>query len=184
MNAVSAKPRRSMRVATIFTGVAAATIGVAQVANAQAVRPANAQDHRPATMGGMRGMRPAAALSSIRSSIDCTGNGKDPHWLHVSTAFLDPFGGSHVVSQCFGFKGYYVSPPKTVGAFAECGGTNHGFLVGAYGGRSKSFFYGPGTTYHTLNWSHLYGVDINSWTGNDACPEAPYLGEQSPWTFR
>jgi hypothetical protein len=178
MNAVSAKPRRRMRVATIFTGVAAATIGMTQVANAQAIHPANAQDHRPTNMRGIRGMRPAGRLSgSIRSSIDCTGNAKEPHWLHISTTYVTPpINSSHVVSDCFGFKGYYESPPG-IGAFAECGGTNHGYLYGSKGSHSTSFAYGPGTTYHALGWSHLYVVIIKSWTGNDACPEAPRLGQ-------
>jgi hypothetical protein len=45
MGAASSKsrPRKSMRVATIFTGVAAATVGMTQVANAQgAAYPASA----------------------------------------------------------------------------------------------------------------------------------------------
>lgn len=152
------RPRKLMRAATIFTGVAACTAGAAQVANAQD-RPANAA-------------RPAGAINgSIRDASACGFKGSHPNWLHVSTTWYHSPGYTYT-SVCFGFKGAYQSPPYT-GIRTECGGNNHGFLQGANGGHSVSFFFGPGTTYHGLYWSHLYDVGITSWTGNDGCPIAP-----------
>ena len=173
MAAASSKPRprRSMRVATIFTGVAAATVGVTQVANAQEIRPANLQDHRPANA---RGMRPAGTIyGNTALAQNCGFAGSDPTWVHVSAIYslYNPI----VVSDCFGNRGEYQSPPY-IGARGECGGNNHGFVLGVNGGRSKSFVFGPGTTYHKLSWSHFYTVDINSWTGHDTCPEAAGFG--------
>jgi hypothetical protein len=166
-----------MRVATIFTGVAACAVGMAQAANAQVTDPANARDVRPP-----HAARPAGAIfGSIRDASACGARGVDPNWLHVSTNFLlgQSRGGSpnytYVTSVCFGFKGEYQSPPG-IGINAECGGNNHGFVLGVNNGRSRSFFFGPGTGYHDLSWSHLYTVAINSWTGNDKCGEAPNYG--------
>jgi hypothetical protein len=172
--AVSASgPRRAMRVATIFTGVAAATVGMTQVANAQDHRPANLQDHRPGHLRG--GMLPAGRLSgSIKSSIACALSGKHKTWVHTSiTNYWSS--GYEYTSDCFGGKGFFTSPPFT-GLRAVCGGNNHGYVEGELGGRSKSYHYGPATGYHTLDWSHFYWVTINSWTGTDGCPHGPDFG--------
>jgi hypothetical protein len=70
MNAASSKsmPRRAMRVATIFTGVAACTVGVTQAAHAQGIGPGTAA-------------RPAAShTGSIRISNLCAFNGRDKNW--------------------------------------------------------------------------------------------------------
>ena len=66
MKAVSTKPRRSMRVATVFTGIAACTAGVTQVANAQDARP----------MG--------RASGSIREYTECGIHGVDPYMERYS----------------------------------------------------------------------------------------------------
>jgi hypothetical protein len=161
------RSRRSMRVATIFTGVAACTAGATQVANAQEVHPANEA-------------RPTYVYGSIRDSYACGFLGTHKTWLHVSTTSYNSGGaggtGVSIRSVCFGFRGSYYSPPYT-GIRAECGGNNYGFLDGSADGRPRSTTFGPGTTYRTLSWSHLYLVRINSWAGNDTCPEAPDFGE-------
>lgn len=162
MPAISTKPRsrRSMRVATIFTGVAACTVGMTQVANAH-IRPAG----------------PAGAFkNSIQLAHDCAVDGIDHEWLHISNSSNPAPEATFVASNCFGYRGLYLSPPG-VGINAECGGTNHGYLVGTQAnGRSWSFFYGPGTTYHQLHEAHLDYVVINSWTGTDTCGIAPFFG--------
>jgi hypothetical protein len=157
-----------MRVATIFTGVAAATAGMSQAANAEdTAHPA--PRHTPDTTG--HAFRPAGRLSgSIRYNENCANQSIDKNWLHVSTNT-----GSSILpyaSYCFGFKGTYLSPPG-IGVNYECGGNNHGYLIGVNGGRSKSFHFGPGTGYATLKWSHLDELWINSWTGTDACGKPP-----------
>lgn len=181
MNAGSSKPRKTMRVATIFTGVAAATAGMTQVANAQEVAH---HDVRPSSKHVGRTFRPAAAAltnGSIRDASVCGARGVDHTWLHVSTNFLlgQSRGGSpnytYVTSVCFGFKGTYSSPPG-IGINAECGGNNHGWLAGSKNGHTASVLFGAGTTYRNLSWSHLWALHISGWTGNDTCPEAPYNG--------
>jgi hypothetical protein len=155
-----ARTRRAMRVATIFTGVAACTGGVAQAAHAQGIRPETA--------------RPAAShTGSIRIANLCGYYGTDKNWEHVSTTSYNDEGYQYL-SMCFGYRGAYESPPYT-GVRAECGGNNHGYLVGLNGGYARSFWFGPGTTYYGLYWSHLYTVAISGWAGADACPIAPDL---------
>lgn len=169
--------RKSMRVATIFTGVATCTAGLAQVANAQDV--ANPVGRNTSKHIG-RTFRLASKNGSIRYYNSCAARGVDHTWLHASTNFLlgASRGGSpnytYVTSVCFGFKGSYYSPPG-IGINAECGGNNRGVVFG-YKPQFWSFFFGPGTTYHALNKSSLYGVEIDGWTGTDQCPIAPHFG--------
>jgi hypothetical protein len=145
-----------MRVATVFTGVAAATVGVTQVANA-AIRPAGRY------------------AGSIREASNCGERGIDKAWLHVSTTSYGDLVTLYV-SDCFGFKGTWLSPPNT-GINAECGGGNFGYLIGRYDkGGSWVANFGPATTYHKLSKSHLSTVAIDSWSGNDTCGKAPRWG--------
>ncbi len=152
-----------MRVATLFTGVAAMTVGVTQAANAQAAGKPAAK-HAGA-------VRPA--LKRIDGSIQyydsCFEWSTHPTWQHIATNFPNESGHyGQVRSVCFGYKGILSGPPG-VGVYSECGGNNHGYLDGENNGRSVSFAFRPGTTYATLNWSHLYDVLITSWTGTDKC---------------
>ena len=125
------RPRRSMRVATIFTGVAAATVGMTQVANAQdAAHPAAKQ----ASKHIGRSIRPAGRYDgSIRVVSGCHEHGTDKNWLHLSTGYYTT--GNTQTSWCYGYKGAYESPPG-VGVNRECGGNNHGYLAGTNDGRS------------------------------------------------
>lgn len=155
-----------MRVATIFTGVAACTVGVAQVANAEDIRPA-------VPAGTIQG--------NIKSAASCGSKGTDRTWLHVST--VSNFSELAVpvtrwMSDCFGNSGWYNSPRGT-GIVAECGGNNYGAVSGLTA--SKKFWsttFGPGTTYRTLNKAHLSNVFISRWTGTDKCPEAPNFDKE------
>jgi hypothetical protein len=170
MDAASSRPRsrRSMRVATIFTGVAACTFGAAtQVANAQEAIP-HAAGH--AAQGIGRAMPDSKVYGSIRYVPICGYRGSRRTWLHYETYqsyYLPDY------SWCFGYKGLSESPPG-VGIYSECGGNNHGLLVGVNAAGDKwSTGFGPGTTYRKLNEAHLDAIFINSWTGNDKCGEAP-----------
>jgi hypothetical protein len=165
------KSSRRLRVATVFTGVAAAAVGVAQTANAQdAAGPAAKQGvQHPGTAMAKR------ISGSIRSAGDCAYRAApiDPTWLHISTSSRGDY-----VSFCFGGKGIIQSPPG-IGLFHQCGGNNKGFLVGSSGGgKLLSTTFGPGTTYRQLDWPHFLDVTINGWTGNDKCPVAPYVEDQ------
>jgi hypothetical protein len=161
-----------MRVATIFTGVAACVVGGTQVANAQEVRPAGTQD----IQGYGQAALPGWVYSGyITSAIACGNAGVDKPWLHVSTTNPQT---NKITSLCFGNQGRSVSP-RFVGARAECGGTNHGVLTGFKNSSSVYFKFGPGTTYAKLSWSHLNTVYIGSWTGTDQCPKAPNFGKNA-----
>jgi hypothetical protein len=169
------KPRKSMRVATIFTGVACATFGVTQVANAQDAAKSVAR-HTSKRVGGA--IHPAAKYDgSIRYASDCGNRGIDKNWLHISVTSYS--GGEDLatyLSDCFGYAGTWLYPPRS-GIRAECGGNNKGYLMGQEkNGDSWYLGFGPGTTYRTWNESHLDNVTINSWAGTDACGRAPDYG--------
>ena len=170
------RPRKSMRVATIFTGVAACTFGAAtQVANAQDAAP-TAPTH-PATHARLA-IADGRSYGSIRMSDGCAEGNVHKTWLHVSVNNSSPY--ANLIpyrSWCFGYFGLWNSPPG-IGIVAQCGGNNHGLLVGVTAAGDKwSATYGPGTKWRTLEEAHLYGVFINSWTGNDECGYGPHAGD-------
>jgi hypothetical protein len=169
MGAVSSKskPRKSMRVATIFTGVAACTVGVTQVANAQDVTHAA---HKASAKHIGRQLRPEVSrFGSIRSNSGCVYKDADPTWVH---AYWWDASQDTSLSMCYGFKGDIVSPPG-VGITYECGGNNHGSMLGYSDNGNKQWLYdyGPATTYTHLNKGSLYQIGIWSWTGTDKCPQ-------------
>jgi hypothetical protein len=156
-----------MRVATIFTGVACAVGGATQVANAQDAGHTAAR-HMSEHAG--RAIPNSPVYGSIRSAYLCGLRGSHQNWLHYAAyySYYTPN-----TSFCFGYKGLSESPPG-VGIYSECGGNNHGLLVGVTtAGRKWSTGFGPGTTYRKLDEAHLTAIYINSWTGNDKCGEAP-----------
>jgi hypothetical protein len=159
MGAASSKSRakKSMRVATIFTGVAAFTTGMAQVADAQDTHAAV----RPTSKNIGRAVHPAGRVDGSIEYADCT-EYSYPTWFHYLAMSRTVF------SYCFGDYGAWYSPPG-VGLLSQCGGNNHGGLLGAKGGANVSATYGPGTTWRKLDWSHFYLITINSWTGHDGC---------------
>ena len=176
MDALSgkSKSRRSMRVATIFTGIAAVTVGVTQAANAQDVAHPAA---KPTAEHAGGAIRPAGRFDgSIEEYTSCAGYHVDPHWLHISTASLPFYGRGIIGSTCFGFKGIYSSPPGT-GIYGECGGGNYGYIDGENKGKIVSLAFGPGTTYRHFTWSHYDDVLITKWAGSDTCGFATYTGE-------
>lgn len=163
------KPRKSMRVATIFTGVAAATVGMAPVANAQGATPAA---HKSTPRHSARQLRRAAVPASshygrIQISPWCAepaSSPAHPHWLHVWVGSPRGEGGREM--DCYGYTGTWFSPPG-IGISSECGGNNFGVLAGS--GGAWDFHFHQGTTYHGLfkrNWDVL---GISGWAGNDKC---------------
>lgn len=155
---MKAKGSKSMRVATIFTGVAACTGGLAQAANAQDTT------HTPVHHAAFPAAR---STGSIRQVSDCHDLGIIGTSNWQTDATYGPVGGGF--SVCYGDKGTWQSPPGT-GLSAECGGNNRGWL---YGGKNDSpvvFDFGVGKTYAFLGWSHFLAVHISGWTGTDECP--------------
>lgn len=163
----SSNLRKAMRVATLFTGVAACTAGVTQVAHAQDVTHTPV---KPAPTHAGRTLRPAGVFGSIRYQIMC-GSSKAT-WLHYVTSSTTVQGLNWNPYVCFGYQGIYPSPPG-VGILAECGGNNHGWLTVKNTGASTAISYGPGEGYRDMRYDHLEYVEIDSWTGNDKCPLSP-----------
>jgi hypothetical protein len=170
---------KSMRVATLFTGVAAMTVGLTQAANAQeAAKPvAKSALNLGARIGHTIRPNVSRQSGSIQYYDDCGASRVHSNWQRTGVAFpVSPdnpdgsYGTGH--SVCVGFKGALASPPG-IGAYSECGGNNHGWLNGENKGRAVSFHFLPGKTYVNVDWSHLYEVVIDSWTGTDKCPQAP-----------
>jgi hypothetical protein len=159
--------RKSMQVATLFTGVAACTVGIAQAAYAMDAAPP-AGGHTPNHPG--QAARPdGRASGSIRYASSCFIPNIDKTWVHISVNSLrsdDPYR-----SFCFGFRGSFDGPPG-VGINAYCAGNNYGYLMGL-GGRSWSTRFTQGTTYHKLVEPHLDNVQIDGWAGNDTCGRPP-----------
>jgi hypothetical protein len=155
MDAVSSKPKKSMRVATIFTGIAACTVGMAYGGLAYGgTAQAATVKHTPKGIGLTN--KPAYRTSgNIEEVVSCGTN----TWLHVESKS----GGSF----CFGFRGTSV-PTNEVGMYAQCGGNNYGWLSSARGHRATPFY--RGTTYRELRWPHLSRVHISGWGGTEKCP--------------
>lgn len=149
MNAVKS---RSMRVATLFTGVAACAATGAVGANAQGT-PQPAAGHSAKAVGLTVHPDGRTLSGSIREA-NCAGRSE---WLHV----LSTYGGLY----CYGYAGEY-SPTSETGMVSQCGGTNYGSL---YVNDAKWISFGPGTTYRRLDYAHLDAVVIYSWSGTDKC---------------
>jgi hypothetical protein len=143
-----------MRVATVFTGAAAAAVGFAPAAMAAPVDAA-AQGHLAQANGRAQAMRLDA--NSIKSS-GCTTN----TWLHVE--YFSPV---RELCKAFGFAGKMKPLGAPLEMSAQCGGNNYGTIFSSQGKKTP---YGPGTTYRefSLPISVSY-VSITHWNGTDKC---------------
>jgi hypothetical protein len=131
--------KRSFKMATVFVGAAAATVGLGPAALAATALPASRQ-------GSIRVSRCSANVNGIS------------HWVHVYYP-----NGTHV-PECFGFKGRTTAGANIVSA---CAGNNFGRLHFA-GFGSLSFGPGAGTARfgRTLPLSK---VSLFGWSGHAAC---------------
>jgi hypothetical protein len=167
------RTKKTLRVATMFTGVAALTVGVTQAANAEDVAHALT---RPALKDNA--IRPnARAYGNIKDYEDCAFHHVDPTWVHVATALWEyTNSGNQYIdrSVCFGGAGTYSSPPGR-GMYGECGGNNYGTIAGYENGLYVGFNFKPGTKYawFSPSWSHYDTVVISKWAGTDTCPINP-----------
>jgi hypothetical protein len=137
---MSARSRRTMRVATVFTGIAACTAIGAPKAFASS------------------GHRITGSIREVNScSHPANNNPIDSTWLHVNSKNSN-------VQRCYGFKGDY-SPAGEVGIGTQCGGNNYGFLSAT----SWFITFGEGITFRYLGHPHLDTVYISGWAGDDKC---------------
>lgn len=147
MKLSASKPSgKTMRVATMFTGVAAATVAMGQTAKA------------------------GVYSGSIRPAYSCTNRHIDPTWVHVGTFVYNNPTSPSLEVDCYGGHGTYLSP-RGHGLIALCGGNNHGFVTGFSTRSPLGYFinFGPRTTYWFPSRTSLYDVTIYSWTGADQC---------------
>jgi hypothetical protein len=149
--------RKAMRVATVFTGAAAAAVGFAPGAVA-APGHAAAQGHAALANGTAR------ALAPDTTSRGCTTNS----WLHIQYS-------SYFRALCRQFGGVgYAYPLTTGGGFqlemtAQCGGNNIGRIY-PESAPAKPITYRQGTTYRTF--PHVVDISflsISGYGGHDKC---------------
>jgi hypothetical protein len=156
-----AAPRKAMRVATIFTGAAAAaTFAPAAMAGTGHAAGTDNQartDGKTLTSLWLGGRPLDNGWGSIRSSGRCP----NAHWVHLEW--------SRGVPDCFGYRGQLrFGTEKPVSH--ECGGTNKGVLFSTRG----SIPFGPGTGYRGFPVkTEAISIYIGSWTGNDKCGPFP-----------
>jgi hypothetical protein len=152
--------RKTMKVATTFTGVAACAAAFAPAATAATTGHQLPYKNAPVT--APHGVRPG-----ISERGGCPGG--TSNWFHVGYA--------KVQDTCFGFKGTFSGSPVYY-ATSFCGGNNTGWIAGYLdGGAGAHYFtyFGHGTTY-----AHIPGtsaseplaitqVHISGWSGGDKC---------------
>lgn len=143
MSKATRTSRKTMRIATVFTGAAVAAVGFAPAALAAPTAP-------PAPG------RPPAPASSIRRT-GCTTN----QWVHISYESI-----FRTECAAYGFVGI-----STAGFFMKgyCGGNNFGQLLYSSG---KVRTYGNGNTYnHTLSGDYLSAIKNSGWnkSNKDTC---------------
>jgi len=141
--------RKSMRVATIFTGTAALAVGFGPAARAM----------------------PA---SHIMTTNNCDTANKN--WAEVSIK-SDPFNARSC--SAFGFRGETRIPLLQAGLIdhlGQCGGNNYGGFPWIGNGREGFLTFGPGTYFRDITafLSNIQAagsdIKISGWTGGDRCP--------------
>jgi hypothetical protein len=154
--------KKTMRVATTFTGVACAVAfnnPAALAATGQpAAQPGHQQHLRRTAIAGNKRLS-----GSIREST--CGNPNTSHWLHIGLPYREV--------TCIGFQGQLLmSPYPNMRSF--CGGNNRG-VIGGKPELGRSYYdFGPGNYFYQLpksvKWFYVSDVTIWSWSRNDRCP--------------
>jgi hypothetical protein len=148
--------RRTMRVATVFTGAAALAVGGAPMAMAAA--------------GPAPALHTGGQITVVRGCIPDV----DPHWVHLygehSTGpSWSPF--EIHSSLCFGYTGNYT-PNYSFYAKYICGGNNVGWYSATImgNGHARAKFH-EGTTFAKVPQSvgELSVMHISGWSGSDGC---------------
>jgi hypothetical protein len=150
--------KRTMRVATTFTGTAVC---------AAAFNPAAMAATSPPPHAGHQQLRAIANTGNKRLSGSIVEGGCAPEWLHIGTGAYG--------ADCFGYRGLMdLSPWPIMHSF--CGGTNSGYIWGQDNLHSYTVYdnFHPGTYFYHLpnyvKWFLVSEIAILSWRGNDRCP--------------
>jgi len=171
MKLTSGKPsRKTMRVATVFTGVAASAVAMGQTANAQdTVQPGATHTSKHVGRTARTAVPAVVESGSIRAAYSCNHRNIDHTWVHIWTEVYNVPYQESLVADCYGDKGTYLSP-RGFGVIGVCGGENHGFLTGTNSGEYWVYDFTAGTKYIPLSKGSLYAIDIEGWAGTDQCP--------------
>jgi hypothetical protein len=150
-----AASRKTVRVATTFTGAAACAVTFAPTVAAGTGQPAAAQP------GHQHKVHRIQAITQA----NCRGTNQS-HWMHM---------GTETTVTCFGFRGATHVRPNPFKITSFCGGNNSGFIYGtSAGGNAASIFFGHGTYYNQFQTPspplHASFVSIIGFGGNDKCP--------------
>jgi hypothetical protein len=155
--------RRTMRVATTFTGAAACVVAVNPAAIAATAQPAARAGHQQLLRIAIGENRRLSG--SIRSGCGTAAN--TSHWLHIRT---HTFG-----SSCYGFRGALsMSPYPNMRSF--CGGTNFGAIWGSGNSGWSSYPFYSGNYFKKLpqniEWFYVSRIAITGWhtANNYKCP--------------
>ena len=150
--------RKTMRVATTFTGAAAVAATFTPVANAATHPAMHGRYHKlPIAEGHGTGATPHTTIHSGPCSVH-------PTWLHIEWATYTHQ--SQPFLTCLGFAGT-LTLDQALSMRSQCGGNNHGrFNVGG-----QSLTFRAGTTYRQFFPGYnVFNVHISGWAGSDTCP--------------
>jgi hypothetical protein len=145
--------RNSMRVATIFTGVAAMG-GMTQVAHAQVTRP--------------------DVKLQQGTQIQWCNRASRATWVHMGyyDARVNGNAEGSPESKCIGFRGN-AGISMLLDGF--CGGNNSGHLLGYNSVANLNWHYGHGNFYAEFSnyryggWGQTQTISISGYGGNDTC---------------
>jgi hypothetical protein len=152
--------RRTMRVATAFTGAAAGAAAFMPAAMAGTAHQAGVMTFKLRDGGTLYAKRLANSPNSIQMTQDCAAV---PRWVHVEISHSMYCFGYHGTMIVWGELGHLSNHPSK-----ECGGTNNGYLSGISG---AYWGFGPGHTYTDPKIGQTVAVHISSWPGpnTDTC---------------
>jgi hypothetical protein len=161
---------RAMRVATIFTGAAAAAVAFTPTAHAAQAdgKGGRTVTHGPLNRSGRE--RPMDNWGKVSGNIvESYGPDCEPHRTHISGTRSRLTGPYHS-NMCFGNRGTFDTSSgflhRPTAILGECGGNNWGWLNSNYAS-AQSFR--EGKTYRFENSYRLNSITINGWSGTDNC---------------
>lgn len=152
--------RKTVRVATTFTGAAAWAVTFGPAAHAVTYQPTAQPGHQPRQISNLK---KAPAIPNNSGSItkgNCLGVNQS-HWLHLRIFGHHPF--------CFGGKGTY-DLSHSLSANQICGGNTRGFISGTTSlGVHRKKGFGKESVYSNMIMLFVSKVHISSFGGTEKC---------------
>ena len=149
--------RKTVRVATTFTGAAACAVTFAPMAHAGTVQPTAQPGYRAHQVRVNLDRVPG--IHATITNGDCLGTNQS-HWFHIAnSASVTCFGGTGTVTLV---PDFFIS--------AECGGNNKGYISGSGPTGHRKITWNHGTTYRNIGPFSVSKVHMSGFSGNDKCP--------------